>query len=235
MYPVLGRGQGMEEERYDLSEQIFTPTSSSHSCQQTRSDSSCKEWVTHNKIPLSAWSLSLLLLLSLLSTAMVRLLTVAMYQILCWAEFKMRSVSYLIPSSKPRSESGLHVGRLHHCSGLETKPVGPGMEEPDPGGPHRDPESSSAPSQHKHRPLLPPGNCVGASCLGASSFHPFHPSDKHCPCWADTLIILPLGTQGRQPIHSRQQGFYCLKLSGGSDIYLASIYIVLLWCFPYEP
>lgn len=76
---------------------------------------------------------------------MVRLLTVAMYQIWCWAEYKMRSVSYLIPSSKPHSESGLHVGRLHHCSGLETRPVGPGMEESDPGGPHRDPESSSAP------------------------------------------------------------------------------------------
>ena len=59
--------------------------------------------------------------------------------ILCWAECKMRYVSYLILSSKPRSES-----RLHHCWGLDTRPVGPGVEEPDPGGPHRDPESSSA-------------------------------------------------------------------------------------------
>ena len=64
--------------------------------------------------------------------------------ILCSAEYKRRYVSYLIPSSKPRSESRLHVGRLHHCSGLDTRPVGPGVEEPDPGGPHRDPESCSA-------------------------------------------------------------------------------------------
>ena len=64
MYPVLGRGQHMEEERYDLSEQILTPTSSSYSCPQTRWDSSCEEWVTIKHQHLHDQSSLLLLSLS---------------------------------------------------------------------------------------------------------------------------------------------------------------------------
>lgn len=152
--------------------------------------------------------------------------------ILCWAEYKMRYVSYLIPSSKLRSESGLHVGRLHHCSGLDTRPVGSGVEEPDPGGPHRDPESSSAHQPTQASSAAAPWKL--RECLLPQSLQ--LPSQwEALPMLSRYTIILPLGTQGRQPIHSRQKGCYCLKLSGRSDIYLASIHIALLWCCPHEP